>query len=183
MKEGKIYSADDLDKTWNDRCGKYASDHGYAYWCWKPYLIKQAMDKMQYGETLCYFDGGCVFPSDNVELEGLGRKIIDALDTIGKDGYDIGLTYDRKIIPCGYITRQEMVDKMGLTGNNEFLYKFPHWQTTLMLLVKTERTERLVNDWSQFYFSNYESCIHFPFNEKSGQIEGFIHNGVDQAIF
>ena len=146
MKDGKIYSEDDLDKTWNDRFGKYASDHGYAYWSWKPYLIKQAMDKMQYGETLCYFDGGCVLPSDNAGLDGLGRKIIDAMNTIGKDGYDIGLTRSGQI-PCGYITRQEIVDKMGLTGNREFLYEFPHWQATLMILVKTERTEKLVNDW------------------------------------
>lgn len=101
---------------------------------------------MQYGESLCYFDGGCVLPSDNAELEGLGRRIIDALNTIGKDGCDIGLTCCRGI-PCGYITRQEIVDKMGLTGNREFLYEFPHWQATLMILVKTERTEKLVNDW------------------------------------
>ena len=121
MKDGKIYSEDDLDRTWNDRFEKYASDHGYAYWCWKPYLMKQLMDKMQYGETLCYFDVGCVLPEENAELEKLGEQIVWKLDTIGKDGYDIGLTYCRGI-PCGYITRQEIVDKMGLTGNREFLY-------------------------------------------------------------
>ena len=104
MKEGKIYSEDDLDKTWNDRFGKYTSDRGYAYWSWKPYLIKQTLDKMQYGETLCYFDGGCVLPSKDDELEKLGGQIIWKLDEIKDNGYDIGLTHDRRI-PCGCITR------------------------------------------------------------------------------
>lgn len=71
---------------------------------------------------------------------------------------------------------------MGLSGNNDFLFKFPHWQAGLIAVVKTRRTEQLFKDWIQFLSDNYESCVHFPFTEKTGQINGFIHNGADQAV-
>ena len=182
VESGKIYSEDDLDDMWRNRLEKYSSDNGYAYWSWKPYLINQIFGKMQYGDSLCYFDGGCVFPEDKTQLCQLTKSIQQIIETVKKSEYDIALTRSGNI-PCGYITRKEITDKLALSKDNEFLYRFPHWQAGLIIVVKTPRTEKLMKDWIQFFFDNYKSCIHFPFNEKSGQIEGFIHNGSDQAIF
>ena len=64
-----------MDEVWKNRFAKYVSDSGYAYWSWKPYLINQLFEKMQYGDSLCYFDGGCVFPEEKGKLEDLVVRI------------------------------------------------------------------------------------------------------------
>lgn len=96
--------------------------------------------------------------------------------------YDIALTSCGRI-PCGYIVRKEILEKLELANDEQFAYEFPHWQSGLIIVVKTPKTEQLMHDWIQFYFDNYETCIHFPFQENKGQIKGFIHNGANQAIF
>lgn len=34
---------------------------GFGYWIWKPYLIREALRKMVYGDFLFYTDSGCYF--------------------------------------------------------------------------------------------------------------------------
>ena len=136
---------------------------------------------MQYGDSLCYFDGGCVFPQEEMELEDLAVKIQHIIESINTGKYDIGLT-NSGWIPCGYIARREITDKMNLTGDEKFLRGFKHWRAGLIVVVKTPKTEKLIKDWIQFIFDNYEACIHFPYNDRTNQIEGFIHNGADQAV-
>lgn len=182
VENGKIYSEDDLDQQWWNRFGQYVSDHACAYWSWKAYIINKLFEKMQYGDSLCYFDGGCVFPEDKSLLEQLGIKLQKTIECIKNEPYDIALTVSIWV-PCGYIVRKEILNKFGISDDKYFLYKYPHWQSGLIVVTKTPKTEKLMHNWIQFYFDNYETCIHFPFNETNGQVKGFIHNGANQAIF
>ena len=59
----KIYICNENDLS-SDFCEKYAKElvfgsRGFGYWCWKPQIIHQILQKMQDGDILQYIDIGC----------------------------------------------------------------------------------------------------------------------------
>ena len=55
---------------------------GFGYWIWKPYIIKQWMDKMEDGDVLFYIDVGCELGIENRD------KLIECIDDEYKMKYN-----------------------------------------------------------------------------------------------
>lgn len=57
---------------------------GYGYWIWKPYIIKQTMDKMDEGDCLIYVDAGC-------HLNSKGRKrLLEYFQSVSESELKVG---------------------------------------------------------------------------------------------
>lgn len=55
-----IYDETNLSKDFcNHFKEKLRPSRGYGYWCWKPQIILQTLEKMEDGDILQYTDAGC----------------------------------------------------------------------------------------------------------------------------
>lgn len=62
------YSAKDIDKEFIKKNYKILSENrGGGYWCWKPYVINKAVEKIEDGEILIYVDSGA-YPVNQLSL-------------------------------------------------------------------------------------------------------------------
>ena len=75
-----VFNENDLGLDYRQRFSRYYSDHGFAYFSWKPYSIRQALCEIGDGDYLFYIDGGCVFPMDRIGefLDDLKKTALDA---------------------------------------------------------------------------------------------------------
>ena len=51
----KVFSDKNIPSEMNDYAKTYK--RGYGYWIWKPYIIKESLEKLKEGEILLYVDG------------------------------------------------------------------------------------------------------------------------------
>lgn len=175
-----IFHQDDLPKKWFNRYEKYISDHGYAYWSWKPFLINKMLENLKPNTYIMYFDGGCDISKN---YDQLYFNIKNAINTMMLNHTNITLTAPSFNGENIRICRNEILTKFNLLNNNLFLYKYPHYQAGIILIKVCNEIKNLISAWLNFFDENYESCIHFDYLDKNNQNEQFIHNGADQAIF
>ena len=131
------------------------------------------------GQFLFYLDSGCVFPKDN-SLKCFLDELNIAVDNMLNSSFDIGLT------SSGFrnvrIIRKQVLQKMNLNENKDFLFDFPHWQAGVILIRNTQSMREFVGRWYMFMSENYESSIRSEYMDKRGQNTEYIHNGGDQAV-
>lgn len=181
-----IWNEKDLDKEYQERFSKYYTDHGFAYFSWKPYSIRQALENIDYGDFLMYLDSGCVLPMDRIE--GFLNDTSDTIRNMKNNDVDIGITtyIDRNPniqIPNICVVKKEILQKFGLVDNQKFLFQFPHFQAGLFILRKTQDVINFLGRWYDFFDKNYESCIRGGYTDRTNQDQRyFIHNGSDQAV-
>lgn len=74
------YNDKDLDADFKKKWGRYLIPYsrGFGYWCWKPYLVLQTLERMNDGDVLLYADLGCFYNPD-------GRKrMLEYYDIVDK---------------------------------------------------------------------------------------------------
>lgn len=52
----------------------FVEDTGFGLWLWKPYIIKDTLDKLNSGDLLLYSDAGCEYIHSPIELIRLLQK-------------------------------------------------------------------------------------------------------------
>lgn len=180
-----IWNEKDLDIEYQKRFSPYYKDHGFAYFSWKPYCIRQALNKLKDGDYLFYIDSGCVLPMD--KLDGFLEDIRKATEDIEKNEVKFALTTyidnnpNIKIPNIG-IVKMEILKKFNLEQDERFLFYFPHYQAGIFLIKNTKENIEFLDEWYRFYEDNYESCIRGGYTDRTNQYKYFIHNGSDQAI-
>lgn len=185
FEESLVYSEKDLGADYQSRFSPYYSDHGFAYFSWKPYSIRQALSGVGDGDYLLYLDCGCALPMGRI-----GAFLDDLRAAAEKAEAERPLmtltTYiDRNPalrIPNACIVKRSILDKFGLAGDRRFLFEFPHWQAGVALVKKTQAAMDFLGRWYRFYLDNYESCVRGGYTDRRGELGCFIHNGSDQAI-
>lgn len=187
FKKTFIFNENDLGEAYKERFSRYFSDHGFAYWSWKPIAILKAMEQIEDGEMLFYIDGGCTFPMDN--LDSFIEEFANEANKFYESDFFVGLTYFLEKpwkqfpgFPNITIVKKEILEAFNLQSNEEFLFRYPHWQSGLILFRKNKETIDLLKEWYIFYLENYELIIRSGFENKTGQSSMFIRNNADQAI-
>lgn len=180
-----VYSEKDLGGDYQSRFSPYYSDHGFAYFSWKPYSIRQALSGIGDGDYLLYLDCGCALPTGRMAafLDDLRGAVEDA--ETARPLMTLTTYIDRNPavrIPNAGIVKRGILEKFGLASDAEFLFNFPHWQAGLVLVKKTQAALDFLGRWYQFYLDNYESCIRGGYTDRAGESRYFIHNGSDQAV-
>lgn len=173
-----VWNEANLDRAYHDRFSRYYGDAGFAYWSWKPYAVLQALRGIPEGDFLLYLDGGCRLPMDRIdsflmELDDLRRNL---------EGSDCRLAITGYPFPNELIVRKEILNAFGLTDNTFFRRTYLHWQAGVFMVQNNAWTRGFMSRWYDFFDRNYETLIRTDFGDKTGQVDGFVHNGGDQAI-
>lgn len=176
-----------LDETnlslhWKQKYGKYCNEHGFALWSWKPYIIKERLDELQMGDCLFYADTGCSFPLDN--LDGFFSNLNVHIQNTTNSSLQIGIEPRlRPVYPNYIIIRKQILELFNLLTDYFFLQKWLHYEAGVLIIIKTPDTIKFINEWVDFFEEHFEDAIYSNFYDVSGQYNGFVHNGSDQAVF
>lgn len=182
-----FFTENELGQEYLNAFSKFFSDHGFAYFSWKPMVLMKSLEQLDEGDLLFYMDGGCTFPME--QLDSFVKEFRNAVDWYSTSDALFGLTsFQEKPFkelpgfPNITIVKKEILSKFGLIENKDFLYFYPHWQAGLVLCRKNKETIDFLKEWYQFFLENYESCVRGEYRDRNGQYPMFIQNGSDQAI-
>jgi len=157
---------------------------GYGYWCWKPQIILQTLEKLNDGDILTYCDAGCHFN------ERGKKRLIEYFDIVTNDKF--GILAFQGIVPIFHDGRKlsDLADKKWCKGDlldhlgMRDLNTVTNSQTIgagIIFFKKNSETMNFIEKWIKVFSENFSLIDDTP--SKSANLEGFIEHRHDQAIF
>ena len=160
---------------------------GYGYWCWKPQIILQELEKLSDSDLLLYVDAGChLNPKGRVRLleyfemlriSKSGILAFQAIPPVGRLAHDGRPLFD---YPNYMWTKGDLLDYFGVRNNKEIL----HSQTIgagIILIKKCQNSIDILKKWIDTIHHDFALIDDSP--SKSPNPLGFIEHRHDQAIF
>lgn len=150
------------------------STRGFGYWCWKPYLLHEALLEMKNGDMLVYADCGCTF-SDYANM-ALTEILLEHLS----DGTELFLPDDaNQQATIEQWTKMDLLLHFGHSTNSPIL-KSRQWEANRIVVFKSDKVMHLATRWMKL-----AANAHFIDDSPSINTEsaGFIEHRHDQAIF
>jgi len=167
----KLYTDQDLKNDnyfWKKHSNFIETNpRGYGYWLWKPYIIKQTMDKMKNGDILLYLDCGC-------ELNIKKKEMIEHFLGMIKNEHIIGT---RVCIEKQY-NKMDLIEKLNMY-DDKYL-NTPQHQAGALLFLVCDKTRNLVKQWYELG-SDYHNIDDGPSIRKN--LDCFREHRHDQSIF
>ena len=180
------FTEKDLDVGFRERMKPHLvkGSRGYGYWCWRPQVVLQALDRMGKDEIFLYADAGC-----HLNLKGLPRlreylKMADESDIIAFQGRSFLGTekYDplHHFNSIGMWTKGDVLDYFNVRDNGEIVNSGQY--SGGVFLVKNSSRSRV-------FYERYRSLVerHFEFLDdspsRSPNCPQFREHRHDQAIF
>ena len=167
--ETKVFKPKDLPYEINDYAKIYS--RGYGYWIWKPYIIKEALTKINKNDIVLYIDGRSGLRKTGKPIRWLDNFILE-------NKFDIA---------CWQMIHKEMswtngdiISAFNLDLNSE-LVKTGQFAGTFHAWRKNLRSLDFLNEWLNFLLDNREICrdeVSKNLNHKK-----FIGNRHDQSVF
>lgn len=150
----------------NERFFKYK--RGGGYWVWKSYIIKESLNKLNYGDYLFYCDSGAVI------VRSL-KKLIRILE---RDHQDI-MFFE----VCGRLdkewTKRDVF--IELDNDNEEAASSTQRMSTCILIKKTENTEKFFEEYVKYSQTGMIITDEPNVNGKPNY-PGFCENRHDQSV-
>lgn len=163
------FDAKDLDDDFlKTNYNLLQNKRGYGYWCWKPYIIKKALQELDYGDYLLYLD------IDWKITKRIG-KFIDYLDSTNQDL--LAYYYSENHIVKNWVKR-DLLKK--LTCDTNFYTKSYQMEAGTIIMRKSIFIEKFLKSWGEY--CQIEHLISdSPSNTPN--YTGFKEHRHDQAIF
>jgi len=180
------FSEKDLDKVFVEKMSgrMRLGSRGYGYWCWRPQVVLQALEKMVEGEILLYCDVGC-----HLNTKGLPRlreylSMVDESEILAFQGRSLlgSPQYDsmHHFNSIGMWTKGDVIDYFAVRNDKELLSS-GQYSGGVFLVKKTPRTV-------EFYKKYLDIVVKHPnfFDDSSSRspnVSGFVEHRHDQSVF
>lgn len=187
FREDHIFTCteDDLDKAFRLKMRDILviGSRGYGYWCWKPQIILQALEKMPKGDVLLYTDAGCY-----LNKKGMSRfsKYLEMAQEQGILGFqsrfgrnDVDENSIHKLLEK-YWTKGDVFDWFGVREDSHITHTGQYWAGMMLVSKRTESVE-FFKRFRQIFLDNLNLVTDQP--SVSPNFPGFIENRHDQSIF
>lgn len=187
----RIISANEFDldtafrKSFKSRL--ILGSRGFGYWCWKPQIILQILDKMDDGDLLQYTDVGCHMNKKGrkrlldyfalTENSELGVLAFQAIPPTPPLQFDDRQLFD---LPDFKWAKGDLLDYFGVR-NGKNLINSQTIGATVIFFKKSDSSVNLVKKWQKVIYDDFALIDDTP--SKSPNIPGFIEHRHDQAIF
>lgn len=173
FKDYFIYNEEDCPAEYQNRYKQYYSDHGFAWWSWKPYIIELILSKIGSDNILFYLDGGCSLPISNIKpfLDNLNMYI----NTL--QYFDIAMTCNRTRME--EISLYAVLKYYNLHDDVYFKTLKLNRQSGVLLIKNNKKTANLIKAWKNFYDLNYNI---FHTYKKANESSVFLKNCADQSV-
>ena len=142
---------------------------GYGYWIWKPFIIKNQLEKMKNNDILFYLDCGSSIINNNVErLDNYINKLRD---------YDV-IVFDNSDHKMKKFVKMNVINEFNIEEDILEQYII---EGGCIILKNTKKTKEFIDEWINYMIKdNYQllndDLLNFP------QYEQFIEHRHDQSI-
>lgn len=163
---------------------------GYGYWCWKPQVIKIALNNLNEGELLLYIDAGChlningktrlkeyfekLANSPNGVIAFQANEPNQSNSTLKHDGRAL---YDQ---PNYKWIKGDAFKHFGVQNDKSFT-DAQAIGAGIILIRKCKDSTKIIEEWLNIANEHFNLLDDSP--SKSGNIDGFIEHRHDQAIW
>lgn len=160
---------------------------GFGYWCWKPQVILQALEKMSEGDILQYTDAGCHLNSaGKARLEKYFE--IAARTASGILAFQATTpTYPLPDLPCEPLDLMEyrwvkgdLLDYLGVRQNLAIV-QTPTIGAGVIFVRNCDASRRIIRKWAAVVDEDFHFIDDTP--STSPNLPGFVEHRHDQSIF
>lgn len=143
---------------------------GFGYWRWKPYVVKQCLDKLSGGDILVYSDGGVYW-----DIKGI-KRFQEYLSML--DNNQSILCFQRPFLEKDW-TKGDVLEYFKAYDDDNITMSLQLWGGCFIVR-KNKTTERLISEW-------YDICMHHAdlFTDKKSKkpnLNGFREHRHDQSV-
>jgi len=144
------------------------NNRGYGYWIWKPYLIKNKLDKINNNDILIYCDAGCQINKDGKE------RLLEYIDLLNINNENYGIISFQLEFKELLYTKNAIFDFMNSDDNCKNALQC---MATVLIIKKNEHSTNIIDKWYEIV-CNYNLINDYIKNENIH----FISNRHDQSI-
>lgn len=179
------YTEDDLSKEFRKKWGKYMYPYskGYGYWAWKPFLIKETLNKMDDGDVLLYADLGCFFNAKGKARLSEYYAIVEnsASGMLGFRSHEVNYNGMDECLRYEYEwTKGDILDYFGVR-NDPYYTQTTQFEATVIFIKKSDISMAFVNEWTKVVDVDFDLITDKP--SRTPNLKGFTENRHDQSIF
>ena len=185
----KIFNSNELPHELSHKIDVLLNRHkkrGYAYWMWKPYLIKKIFNEIEYGDIVNYLDVGCHIIKENYS------KFIEYSNFIKKKDkwilpFQYHSNFDYKNKKIRFPTRLEKEYTKGdllhyfEVYDNKCIIETPQFWAGCFFLKKTETSINFLNEWIEVFEKRFDLID--DTESKTLNYKDFIENRHDQSVY
>lgn len=154
---------------------------GGGYWCWKPAIIFETLQKFEEDTIVVYVDAGCVI-NKSPEWE-LFFELMKRYDTLIFQYRDIVLEWEQfgqTSTEIQYWTKRSCVNFMDQYINDD---SWHHFKKCLgSFIICKGRNNKFIQKWLDVTINHWEQIKDPEDAEMTDQIEGFAYHKHDQSI-
>lgn len=170
-----IYSQNNLDKSFKKKFKKYLIPYstGFGYWCWKPQIILQTLEKVNDGDIVLYADIGC-----HLNINGK-KRLSEYCEIVDKAETGILATRSTKHLDRQY-TKMDVFKYFGVENNPEYT-DTKTFEAGIAFFRKDKATLEFLHEWLDAIINNFRMLTDTP--SIAPNFDDFIAHRHDQSIF
>lgn len=179
------FSQKNLDSNFLKKWGRYLIPYsrGFGYWCWKPYIILNALKNMDDGDILLYSDVGCYFNPNGRDRLLEYFEITENTPTgiLGVRSQEEGYNNMPETLYYEYEwTKGDILEYFQVYDDKLYTHT-PQFESGIIFFKKNPLTIQFVEDWYQAYLDDYSLATDSP--SRIPNLTGFHENRHDQSIY
>lgn len=179
------YSEEDLPPDFIKKWGRYLIPYsrGYGYWCWKTWVIADALNHIDDGDILLYLDVGCFLNPNGSERLLEYFEMADNTPT-GIIGTRSQETSYNNLPETLYFenewTKGDVFEHYGVLNDRSYTHT-TQFESGIIFFKKSPISIQFVKDWQKAYDEDYSLATDSP--SRVPNLEGFKENRHDQSIY
>lgn len=169
------YTEAKLDVDFKKKFRKYLIpfSRGFGYWCWKPQIILQTLDKMNDGDILLYMDLG-----SHLNIKGCERLQEYFILTDKSETGILAFRSPEHIDKT--LTKMDVFKYFGVEDNKQYT-NTTQIEAGHLFIKKSDFTVSFINEWLNVIYNDFSLITDSPSKEKN--FEEFKDHRHDQSIF
>lgn len=137
----RCFTEKDIPATFKNMIGGTVWNNwrGAGWWTWKPYIIKEQLRQIRYGDILVYYDGGCTINTSTPQAVERYKEYIEMVNDSSHCGM---LRFELQFYEKDYTNRHTLEyfhKKMGYSMDMlEDIYKKKQYMATIIIMKKND---------------------------------------------
>lgn len=171
----RFYTEKDLDSSFRIQFAFLMRPYsrGYGYWCWKPQVIAQALEKLNDGDILLYMDLG-----SHLNIQGK-KRLMDYFEVVKTSSTAVFAFRSPQHLDKRY-TKMDVFRYFGVENNDNFI-NTTQIEATHIIIRKCNESVAFINEWLKVLYDDYTVFTDQPSAHK--ELPEFERNTGDQSVF
>ena len=142
-----IFGREDISAEFHMKTQPYISmSRGGGFWLWKPFFLKQMMDKAQEGDYIVYTDAGCAINHDGSVRFNEYLKMLDSNES-GVLAFELTGLCERAW------TNAKVIEHFGFSDDEDFK-NTSQLMATIFIIKKCAKSQRIVEEYYDMALNN-----------------------------